>query len=415
MPRKNPMVRVERGLYKSGATFVACVTPPGERQVRWRSLGEVGITQARRLRDEFAVEVRTGRAPRKGGKLTFAAVCDDYLTYCDQLVAVGEMAVRTREAYGYASRHLVKFFGHRDVRRITPNLLVAWHAEQRTTGAKTWTIKGRWQVLRLILGWAARQGMIPANPCDLLTSRERPKAGESRVRVLSDQEMTALLNAARGRFRVLIAVGMFTGVRISEAVGLVWGDIDFAAGEIRLRKQLTRKGGRKKPKSTAGVRDIVMMPTLASMLRRHRLDGIFTEDRDPVFGTSTRTAVSVRNATRAFNATIERTRYCPACDRDGSACPTCDGTGRVPGVEGVTFHTLRHTFASMLIAQGNDAVFVADQMGHGNAGFTLRTYAHLFRAAQQAQQTRDRLEDDYGALLRATGTEKQGRGNGDGA
>lgn len=65
----------------------------------------------------------------------------------------------------------------------------------------------------------------------------------------------------------------------------------------------------------------------------------------------------------------------------------------------VTFHVLRHTFASILIAQGHDPVFVSRQLGHANAAITLNVYAHLFDAARHAAKARERLEADYGLLL----------------
>lgn len=65
----------------------------------------------------------------------------------------------------------------------------------------------------------------------------------------------------------------------------------------------------------------------------------------------------------------------------------------------MTFHTLRHTFATMLITQGRDAAFVADQLGHEDSAFTWRTYVHLFRAAQQARAAREQLDADFGHLL----------------
>jgi integrase len=66
----------------------------------------------------------------------------------------------------------------------------------------------------------------------------------------------------------------------------------------------------------------------------------------------------------------------------------------------VTFHVLRHTFASILIAQGRDPVFVSRQLGHANPAITLKVYAHLFDAARHAQEAREQLEAEYGSLIR---------------
>jgi integrase len=53
----------------------------------------------------------------------------------------------------------------------------------------------------------------------------------------------------------------------------------------------------------------------------------------------------------------------------------------------------------LLIAQGRDPVFAADQLGHASPAITLRVYAHLFRAAEQEQSARDQLQNAYGGFL----------------
>jgi len=57
-------------------------------------------------------------------------------------------------------------------------------------------------------------------------------------------------------------------------------------------------------------------------------------------------------------------------------------------MKGVSFHVLRHTFASMLIARGHDPVFVSRQLGHANAAITLKVYTHLFDAERHVAEVR---------------------------
>jgi hypothetical protein len=54
VPPKAKKIRVERGLYRAGGTYCACATAPGQRQARWKTLGAIGLMEARRRRDEFA-------------------------------------------------------------------------------------------------------------------------------------------------------------------------------------------------------------------------------------------------------------------------------------------------------------------------------------------------------------------------
>lgn len=120
-----------------------------------------------------------------------------------------------------------------------------------------------------------------------------------------------------------------------------------------------------------------MIDSLAGVLRRHRLASQHSRPGDPVFATASAKSLSARNAGRTFASLIKEA-----------------------GMADVTPHALRHTYASLLIAQGRDPVYVADQLGHSTPVITLRTYAHLFRAAQQEATARDELEAAYGGLLR---------------
>ena len=69
------------------------------------------------------------------------------------------------------------------------------------------------------------------------------------------------------------------------------------------------------------------------------------------------------------------------------------------GLEGVMFHVLRHTFASILIAQGHDAPYVAAQLGHERPSVTLDTYSHLFSRARSAAKHRQMLDAEFGHLI----------------
>jgi integrase len=129
-------------------------------------------------------------------------------------------------------------------------------------------------------------------------------------------------------------------------------------------------------KTAQSRRDVVLMDTLASALRRHRMASPHSGPADSVFATASGSPISARNAARAFGRMARRAN-----------------------VKDVTPHALRHTYASILIAQGRDPVFVADQLGHASPAITLRVYAHLFRAAQHEREARDQLEATYGSFI----------------
>ena len=381
MPHKEPRTRVERGLYRAGPTFYARATPPGAKRPVWKSLGKVNLSRARDLRDQFVAEVRAGRTPTVLKRASFEQAADEWLATRRRLLAIEEIREQTFVSNEIAlRRHLNPYFGEREIATITSDDLVRWQADQREQGASLWSIKARWTPLRMILSHAVRHGYASTNPTDQLERRERPKAGRPRERFLTEPEMAALLSGSPERWRLLVATCLFSGLRISEALGLIWGDIDRDAAVIRARYQLSRRGKRVELKTDKGRRDVVLMDALSRQLRYARLQAPFSAESDPVFATANRTPISVRNATRQFA-----------------------NTTRALGIDNVTFHTLRHTFASMLIAHGRDAAFVADQLGHEDPAFTWRTYVHLFRAAQQARAAREQLDAEFAHLLKANG------------
>ncbi len=379
MARKEKPIRIERGLYRAGKTYMVCAALPGSRKAKWKTIGEIGLMQARCERDAWAVEVRSGGVPETGGRETVKEVALAWLRYIEGLVEIGELRPRTLEAYKLGVMlHLIPDYGHRRIRSMTTDDLVEWHRKQRKLKASTWTIRARWMAVRGVFGYAARHNMIPASPADKLLPRERPGAGEPRQRFLSRSEMDALL-AHGGPALSVIATGLFTGMRVMEVLALVWGDIDFTEGVIHARFQLSRQGKRVPLKTKAAKRDIVLMDTLGKLLRRRRLAEAFSTDTDFIF------QCSVPGRPMPYKGMLISFHKA----RHGA------------GLDDVTFHALRHTFASILIAQGHDVQFVSRQLGHSKTSTTWDTYVHLFEAQRHAQDARDQLEAEYGGMLGA--------------
>lgn len=105
--------------------------------------------------------------------------------------------------------------------------------------------------------WCKQRGFLPRNWSEM---EFVPKARHERgmVRIITPEDGKALLDASRGSLRVLLAVGMFAGVRPSEICRLTWADFDFERGEIHVGKQKVR---------TAGNRLAPMLPSLIAVLQ----------------------------------------------------------------------------------------------------------------------------------------------------
>lgn len=383
MAFKHKRVAVERGLYKTGNTYWACATAPGERKAQWKKIGVVGIQEARRRRDEFAYTVKTGQLPTTSRRRSVRDLADEWFARLDELERTEEIRTRTVTSYkGGITHHVLPQWSSRDIRSISPDDLVAWHERQRASGAADWSIRARWMSVRGLLNHATRMGYITANPCDALTRRERPKPGRPKARYLSESEIEAVFRRSEDGARLINAILIFSGARVSEVLGLTWGDIDFTQQVIRIRFQMSRKGGRTLVKTEAGRRDVIMMDELARMLRERKIAARFSGDDDLVIGNGVGRTLGYTRLRRAFGAAAQ-----------------------AASIRGVTPHTCRHTFASILIAQGASIEFVSDQLGHASTKTTWDIYVHLCRARDQAEAAKRELDAAFGSILRAVGEE----------
>jgi integrase len=347
-PKPPRRVRVERGIYRSPSTggYEIQYTDSSGR-LRWQVING-GLREARHARAE--VQARLGRGELvTRSKQTLAEVGEEWLA------AQHHLRPRTRQLYQTAlDRHINPRLGGRRVSEITADHIAALVLELQRGGLSGWTIRGILVPLGRVLSHAARRGLITDNPLRRLERGERPEATRREMRILRPDEIDALLQAATRSYRPILATAVFTGLRQGELLGLTWADIDFDNEAVHVRRQLDRSGAHTAPKTPKAIRDVILMPSVATLLRAHKLASAHSRPGDPVFATLTGAPMHYRNVTRrGLAAAISR------------AGVEQDGQPRL------RFHDLRHTFASLLIAQGLNVVFVSRQLGHASASFTL--------------------------------------------
>jgi integrase len=241
-----------------------------------------------------------------------------------------------------------------------------------------------------VLRFARRRDWILADPVELLEPEERPRPPRRvRGRALGRMEAGRLLDACPERGRLLVETALYSGLRISELLGLIWADVDFAAGLIRVRAQLSRAhrgepARRVAPKTASSVREIPLVPQLAEHLAAHRQATLFPAATNWVFATSRGTPLGERNVAR---------RVLKRAANEGGLN---DG-----GRPALRFHDLRHTFASHLIVDlGLDVAQVSRILGHASITITLNVYTHLFDDARHAREIRERMANsEFASLL----------------
>jgi len=383
-------VRVERGIYRQpNGKYAVCWRHAGS--LRFRTVG-FDVAEARRARLALIAATREGKLP-VSPRLRFETVAGWWLERFEAKVAAGERHPRTLEAHRYQlDRHLLPTIGRRAIAALTVDDVAELLHQLRRTGRSAKTSANALATLQSVMRFARRCGWIVADPVERLEHDERPRPQRRRQRVLGRAEIERLLGACSPRDRLMLATVLYTGLRISEMLGLVWDDVDLAAGAIHVRAQLSRAhrgepAHRVAPKTTASVRDIPLVPQLAQLLASHWQRSPFARGRDWVFATARGTPYGHRNVSRRV---LGRAAQLAGLNDDG--WPP------------LRFHDLRHTFASHLIIDlGLDVVQVSRILGHARITITLDTYTHLFEDARHTRDIRTRMAaSPFAGLLEPT-------------
>ena len=375
-PKAPRRVRVERGIYRSPSTGRHEIEYTDETgRVRWQTVSG-DLSEARIARAEAQLGyARPGSRTRT--RRTFANVAEEWL------VAQTHLRPRTYDLYETAlDRHLFPRIGDRRIATIDEDVIARIISELHVQGLSGWTIRGILVPLGRVLTYAARRKLIPDNPLRRLDRSERPRVVRREMRLLRPDEIDALLRAAPAGYRPILATAIFTGLRQGELLGLLWPDIDFENAVVHVRRQLDRSGIHTEPKTPQALRTVVLMPSLAALLREHKSNATHNGAGDPVFATSTGHPIHFRNLTRrGLGVAIQKA----GLDQEGEPR--------------LRFHDLRHCFASLLIAQGLNIVFVSRQLGHASPSFTLDVYGGLFDRAEHARRASEGLEAAFATML----------------
>jgi integrase len=304
----------------------------------------------------------------------------------------------TQSAYGACLKHLRARFGNARLTDITPAEVAAFVRAQRRverrnrkgelvgTGLKGWTIKGQLTVLSAVYKYASRHlGYVGANPVSLLDRVERPSSDDERSkRVLTGGELARLLAAVDGPYRLIFELTAETGARLGETLGLVWGEVDLEAETVTFTHQLDRNGKRVPLKTRRSRRCVEVTPGLIGKLREAKMAARRGGAHDLVFVSRAGTPHDHRNvAGRVLTRAVKRAGLEPI-KRDGQVVEHAP-----------TFHSLRHSHGSALIAAGWDIEEVSAQLGHANIATTQRIYVHAYDAARRSEERRKRLAALY--------------------
>ena len=296
-----------------------------------------------------------------------------------------ELAPSTYKRYcRMLETRLLPYFGHFYINKIKPTDIMKFYdllekdtqlvRKKGNNGSKTKkplsgkTILEHHRLLRAMLHKAVYWQLIVANPAERV---QPPKARKPKRRSYDDEqtkillENLELLSSEDTKYKVAIILTVFTGVRLGELMGLEWQDVDFKNGIISINRSsqyLADMGVfTKVPKTESSIREIAIPEFIISLLEEYKL---WYEEQKSIYGelwTNSDRLFVQADGKPMHPSTISKwfVKY----------------VGQI-GLPVINFHGLRHTNASLLVAQNVDIAVISARLGHAQISTTLDFYVH---------------------------------------
>jgi integrase len=252
-------------------------------------------------------------------------------------------------------KHVVPRLGSLLLQQVTPAQLNSFYADlQGSGGLAPSSVVRVHAVVRKALSDAVRWGMVLRNVAD---SANPPRVATAPRRTWTPEQASKFLAHVRDdglycAYRLAIT----TGMRRGEIVGLRWQDVDLEAARLSVTRALVVVSGYRveesEPKTARGRRNIALDPATVEALRERWL----AVPGEHVFPDVHPDALSAAFERHAKNAHLPR----------------------------ISFHDLRHTYATMALQAGIHPKVVSERLGHASVAFTLDTYSHAVPALQES-------------------------------
>ena len=262
-------------------------------------------------------------------------------------------------------KRVVVVLGRTQLDRLTPRDVQAMetrllrHGGVKGSGLSPRTVLHAHRVLCNALEGAVRLGLVSRNVAKSVLPLRVPG---KEMRSLTWQELSHLISSVKNpRHRSLYQLAAQTGLRRSELLGLRWGDVDFKNGILSVRRALVRLSSGEcepsAPKSGYG-RSLALFPETVELLRE--LPNSHSGNGDFVYCKPDGSHLDPDVVTRAFGR-----------------------TARTAGFDGLRFHDLRHTHASLLLKEEVHPKVVSERLGHASIEITLNLYSHVLPTVQR--------------------------------
>ncbi len=335
------------GVYRRGGRYVVTFR---DRHGTPRKRSAATLAEARDLKAALTTDVKRGEY-REQSRIGFTAYTQEWAASYQGRTSRGIRPETLLDYKADLDRHAAPFFGRLELADIEARDLKAFAAHLAGNGYAPATVRCILAPLRALFATACEDGLIRHNPAaGLRLAQPSPRRHQSKRKAMSEIELLRFLADCPAEWRLFFEFLAHTGLRISEAIALIWDDIDLDRRLLRVSRRLYR-GRFDTPKSDYGIRTIRLAPKMTESLRRHRGD-------------------------RPGDALVFPSETGGYLDPSNTRARVLKPAARKAGLPWIGFHTFRHTCATALFHR-NNIKQVQCWLGHHSAAFTLATYIHL--------------------------------------
>jgi integrase len=247
------------------------------------------------------------------------------------------------------------------INRITTVKVEKFIGDRQNQGMNISTIKKILVTLGQIMAYAVRHKYISYNP---VRDAERPKGQgntkKQKIRVLTPMEINALMEAESDlKHKTLFQLAIFSGARQGELLGLRWSDVDWINNQVHIQRTFNNQAWYDVKTETSN-RKIDLGPAMMTALKKWKL-ACPQNELNLIFPGETGKTMDQSHMLKNY--------FFPAFKK--------------AEIERIRFHDLRHTYASLLIEQGENIKYIQSQLGHSSPTVTLNVYAHLMKPVNQ--------------------------------
>lgn len=303
--------------------------------------------------------------------LSLLATKSEVITVWEETCWTG-LSPSTTARYGQIVRtYLLPEFGTTPITEMTREVVRRYFAKLTRDGKAPGTVRKIHTVLSAIMSEAVELELLPANPCTRM--RGLPTVRTEEPVFLTAEQVRTLAERTPSHYRLLVYMAAYTGLRAGELAALRRRDVDLLRGVVQVRQALKQLDGADGPvfggTKTGKTRTVTLPKFLRAMLTDHLAGPI-----PGGVGADALVFTSPEGGILRHGLFMRRVWY-----------PTIKGDKKrkikaaLPAeLHGLRFHDLRHTCASLLIAQGAHPKIIQERLGHASITTTMNRYGHLF-------------------------------------